>query len=42
MHTVERLATRLDPQVFAAAVERGRAMRDEEVVRYALAEINSI
>jgi predicted ATPase/DNA-binding SARP family transcriptional activator len=41
-HAVERLAARLDPGVFAAAVERGRALRDEEVVRYALAEISAI
>ena len=41
-HAVERLSARLDDRAFADAVERGRALRDEEVVRYALAEINSI
>jgi hypothetical protein len=41
-HAVERLSARLDARAFVDAVERGRALRDEEVVRYALAEISSI
>ena len=41
-HAVERLSARLDDRAFHDAVERGRALRDEEVVRYALAEISSI
>jgi predicted ATPase len=38
---VERLAARLGTGEFAEAAERGRAMRDEEVVRYALAAITA-
>jgi hypothetical protein len=38
---VERLAARLGSTEFAEAAERGRAMRDEEVVRYALAAIKA-
>jgi predicted ATPase/DNA-binding SARP family transcriptional activator len=41
-HAVGRLAARLDERAFLDAVERGRARRDEEVVRYALGEINAI
>ena len=36
---VDRLTKRLGTSEFAAAAERGRIMRDEEVVRYALAAI---
>jgi predicted ATPase/DNA-binding SARP family transcriptional activator len=38
---VDRLTKRLGPSEFADATERGRAMRDEEVVRYALAAITA-
>jgi hypothetical protein len=38
---VDRLSGRLGPGDFAEATERGRAMRDEEVVRYALDAITS-
>ena len=38
---VDRLTKRLGPSEFAEAAERGRAMRDEEVVRYALAAITA-
>jgi predicted ATPase/DNA-binding SARP family transcriptional activator len=37
--SVERLSERLGKDPFTDAVEQGRAMRDEEVVRYALAAI---
>ena len=36
---VDRLSSRLGADAFADAADRGRAMRDEEVVRYALAAI---
>ena len=36
---VQRLSSRLGDERFKEAAERGRAMRDEEVVRYALAAI---
>ena len=38
---VDRLTKRLGTSEFAEAAERGRRMRDEEVVRYALAAITS-
>jgi len=38
---VGRLTKRLGASEFAEAAERGRTMRDEEVVRYALAAITS-
>ena len=38
---VDRLTKRLGASEFADAAERGRAMRDEEVVRYALAAITA-
>jgi hypothetical protein len=38
---VDRLTKRLGPSTFAEAAERGRLMRDEEVVRYALAAITA-
>ena len=40
-HAVERLSARLDPTVFADAVERGRILRDDELVRAVLREIDS-
>jgi predicted ATPase/DNA-binding SARP family transcriptional activator len=40
-HAVERLMSRYGT-AFDDAVERGRAMRDEEVVRHALAEIETV
>jgi len=36
---VQRLASRLGDHRFKEAAEQGRAMRDEEVVRYALGAI---
>jgi hypothetical protein len=38
---VDRLTKRLGASEFAGAAERGRTMRDEEVVRYALAAITA-
>ena len=38
---VERLSARMDPTVFADAVEQGRIMRDEELVRAVLREIDA-
>ncbi len=40
-HAVERLSARLDPTAFADAVEQGRIMRDEELVRAVLREIDA-
>jgi hypothetical protein len=41
-HALTRLSARLDAAAFVDAVERGRALRDEELVRAVLAEIDSI
>ncbi len=40
-HAVERLSARLDPVVFTDAVERGRVLRDDELVRAVLREIDA-
>jgi len=36
---VKRLTERLEPTVFTDAVEQGRTLGDDAVVRYALAEL---
>ena len=41
-HAVQRLAARLDSETFAKNADRGRAMRDEEIVRFTLAELERI
>ena len=39
---VARLSARLDPDAFADAAEQGRVLRDEELVRAVLAEIDAL
>jgi hypothetical protein len=41
-HAVERLSARMDPTAFADAVDRGRALRDDELVRAVLREIGTL
>jgi predicted ATPase/DNA-binding SARP family transcriptional activator len=40
-HAVERLSSRLGEATFLDAAARGRALRDEEVVRYAFAQLDA-
>jgi hypothetical protein len=40
-HAVERLTTRLGDLAFSDAVERGRVLHDEELVRFVLREIDA-